>query len=197
MVSLNHKLRELFDQPTSVYAKPLARRIVLCLALFFFLMLILSTDFISDKVFFEVGQVSDRDVVSPRTISYVDMIKTKKLEAEVVGNVANIYDLDVSVIGKAEEHIDAIFKTTRLMMLEKATLSENEKYEKLQQALPVSIPNSLLTSLMNLDETAIINAQQQTKNIVQKYFERGIRVEDLEVTKKNIAAEGENLGVSL
>lgn len=100
-------------------------------------MLILSTDFISDKVSFSVGQVSDRDIVAPRTVTYVDMIKTKKLESEVVANVANIYDLDVSIIGKAEEHIEAVFKATRLVILEKGTFSEEQNNEKLQQALPI------------------------------------------------------------
>ena len=196
MVSLNNKLREFFVQPTSVYAKPLARRIVLCLALFFLLMLILSTDFISDKVSFSVGQVSDRDIVAPRTVTYVDMIKTKKLESEVVANVANIYDLDVSIIGKAEEHIEAVFKATRLVILEKGTFSEEQNNEKLQQALPISLPTPILTSLINLDEAGIVTAEQQVKNIVRRHFQRGIRVEDMEIVKKDIIIEGENLGLS-
>lgn len=102
MVSLNNKLQNFFVQPTNVYARTIARRIILSLAFFFLLMIILSTDFIADKVSFEVGQVSDRDVISPRTVVYVNAAKTKNLEMEVLASVANVYDIDVAITTRAE-----------------------------------------------------------------------------------------------
>ncbi|MDF2876482.1 MAG: rny 1, partial [Sporomusa sp.] len=118
MISVN-KLRGFFIQPTSMYARPLVRRIVLSFAFFSLFMLILSAEFIPDKVSLQVGQVSDRDVVSPRTISYVDTAKTKQLEAEVLASVPNVYDLDVSVMTKAEESIAGIFRSARNVITDK------------------------------------------------------------------------------
>ena len=86
MMSVN-RLRDLFVQPASIYARPLVRRIVLGLAFFSLFMLILSADFVPDKVSLDIGQVSDRDVIAPRTVSYVDTAKTKQLEAEVLASV--------------------------------------------------------------------------------------------------------------
>ena len=130
MVSLNNKLRDFFIQPTSIYAKPVARRMVLGLAFFFLFMIILSIDFISDKVSFEVGQVSDSDVISPKTIAYIDAAKTKNLELEVLASVANVYDFDVSVAIAAQDSVGAIFKTVRQVVLDKTFVSSEQQTEK-------------------------------------------------------------------
>jgi len=195
MISLNSKLRDFLVQPTSVYAKPVARRIVLGLAFFFLFMIILSTDFISDKVSFEVGQVSDRDIISPRTVAYVDSAKTKKLEAEVAASVANVYDIDVSVTGKVEDLVVSIFKAVRLVRLDKTLVSDEQKMGKIQEILMIPLSSNVLAELSTLDEKSLIIAEEQTKIILKKYFQRGIRDDDLEIAKKNIVIETEELGL--
>lgn len=127
VISLNNKLREFFTQPTSIYGKPIARRLVLGVAFFLLFMIILSSDFVSDKVSLEVGQVSDRDVIAPRTVAYVDVIKTKKFEDEVLASVANVYDLDVTAIAKAEENIGMIFSEAKQVVGNKELVSAEQK----------------------------------------------------------------------
>ncbi|MBP2626358.1 MAG: receptor with intracellular metal dependent phosphohydrolase [Firmicutes bacterium] len=195
MISLNSKLRDFFVQPTSVYAKPVARRIVLGLAFFFLFMIILSTDFISDKVSFEVGQVSDRDIISPRTVAYVDLAKTKKLEAEVLASVANVYDIDVAAIAKVEDFVGAIFKTVRMVLLDKTLVSTEQKMGKMQENLIIPLSNNVVAGLIALDERSIVIAEEQAKTILRKYFQRGIRDDDLEIARKNIVIETEELGL--
>ncbi len=195
MITLNNKVRDFFVQPTSVYAKPVARRIVLGLAFFALFMIILSTDFVSDKVSFEVGQVSDRDIISPKTVAYVDIAKTKKLEGEVLASIANVYDLDVVVTAKAEESVTDIFKATRVVVLDGNITSIEEKKEKLQQILEVKLPSNVIASLVNLNEKGIDNAEEQTKTILHKYFQRGIHDDDLDLARKHIVLETEELSL--
>lgn len=182
-------------QPDSIYAKPVARRIVLGLAFFFLFMIVLSADIIPDKVSFQVGQVSDRDVVAPRTISYVDNIKTKKLEAEVLASVANVYDLDVAVLTKAEENISAVFQSTRSILADKSLTTYEERLERIQKALPVSLPSLALNGLLSLDEAGLSKAEGHTSTLLRKYFQRGIRDDELNVTRKHIVIETEELGL--
>lgn len=196
MVSLNNKLRDFFVQPTSIYAKPVARRMVLGLAFFFLFMIILSTDFISDKVSVEVGQVSESDVISPRTVAYVDLAKTKKLELEVVASVANVYDFDVSVAANTEESVGVIFKTVRQAIQDGKLVSAEQKTAKVQELLTIPLPSSVVAGLVTLNEAALIDAEQQTKSILRKYFQRGIRDEELDVTRKYSAIEIEELGLA-
>lgn len=195
MISLNNRLREFFSDPANIYAKPTARRIVLGLAFFFLFMVILSADFIPDKVSFQVGQVSDRDIIAPRSVSYVDIGKTKKLESEVLASVANVYDLDINVASKADETVTAIFNTARPIALENS-LSVDEKSDKIQRSISITLPSAVISALANMNETELIKAEEQTRNILRKYFQRGIRDDDLDITRKHVVIETEELHLS-
>ncbi len=196
MLSLNNKLRNFLIQPTSIYARPVARRIVLGLAFFFLFMIILSADFIPDKVSFQVGQVSDRDIIAPRTVSYENTAKTKKLEDEVLASVTNAYDLDMAVMTKAEESVTTIFGIARTVKADKTLTSHEEKVEKLQDALQqYSLANAALQGIATLDDAGLAKAEEQSRAILRKYFQRGIREDELDTAKKNIVIEIEDLGL--
>ncbi|CUH94160.1 putative membrane protein [Propionispora sp. 2/2-37] len=196
MLSLNHnKLRNFFLQPASIYAKPILRRIVYGLAFFFVFIILLSTDFVSDKVSFQVGQVSDRDVVAPRTVSYVDAVKTKKLEEEVLNSIANVYDLDSSAMADAEESVAAIFSIARSVITDPVLLSREERINKLMQQLPINLPNTVLAGIIQLNEAELTSAQEQTKHLLQKYFQHGMRDDDIDLARKHIVIETEELGL--
>ncbi len=195
VISLNNKLREFFAQPTSLYGKPIARRLVLALAFFLLFMIILSSDFISDKVSLTVGQVSDRDVIAPKTVAYVDVIRTKKFEDEVLASVANVYDLDITVVAKAEENIGAIFNEARSVAANKDMVSAEQKAEKLQQSLSVPLPNTVIAGLVRLDAASMINAEEQAKTMLRKFFQRGIRDDDLDIARKHIVIQTEEMGL--
>ena len=195
MVSLNNKLHDFFVRPASVYNKPVARRIILGSAFFFLFMIILSMDFISDKVSFEVGQVSDRDIISPKTVTYVDLAKTKKLEADVLASVANVYDIDVAATTKVEDFTGAIFKAVRTVQLDKTLVSSSQKIQKIQENLIIPLTDNVVAAMITLDERSLVVAEEQAKTILRKHFQRGIREDDLEMTKKNIVIETEELGL--
>ncbi|MDR3592413.1 MAG: HDIG domain-containing protein [Negativicutes bacterium] len=195
MQSVPSKLRELFIQPNSLHARPITRRIVLGLAFFSLFMIILSTDFISDKIALQVGQVSDRDVLSPRTVSYVDTVKTKKLEAEVLASAASVYDLDVAVTAQAEEGVGAIFRTARSVVADSALTSPEQRADKLQALLAVSLPRTALIGLAGLDEPVLRQTEEQTRTILRKYLQRGVREDELDITRKYVVIEAEGLSL--
>lgn len=195
MLSLENKLRELFSQPNSLHSRPLSRRIVLVLAFFSLYMIILSADFIADKISFQVGQVSDRDVVAPRSVSFVDQIKTKKLEAEVMSSVSSVYDFDVALAAKAEDSAGAVFRVARTVAADKALTDPEKRLEKLQVSLPFPLPASAVSGLATMSEPDLAKIEEHTKNILRKYLQRGIREDDLDSARKQIALEVENLGL--
>ncbi|WP_373657457.1 HD family phosphohydrolase [Sporomusa acidovorans] len=157
-------------------------------------MLCLSADFIPEKISLEVGQVSDRDVIAPRTVSYVDSAKTKKLELEVMASVANVYDMDIAVMTKAEEDVKNIFHVAQAVQIDK-TLTIEQKKEKLTHELPVILSISVVNGLANLDEAGLVKAEDYTKSILRKYLQRGIRDDDLDIARKQVVLEAEELGL--
>lgn len=193
MPSLENKLRELFGQQNSLHARPVTRRIVLALVFFFLFMIVLSTDFITDKISFQVGQVSDRDVLAPRSVSYVDHVKTKKLEAEVLASVASVYDFDVTVAAKAEESAAAVFKAARAVAADKTLTDAEKRLEKLRSSLPISLPAATVSGLAAMSEADLASCEEHTKNILRKYLQRGIREDDFDDARKQIALEIESL----
>ncbi|MCE5284676.1 MAG: HDIG domain-containing protein [Pelosinus sp.] len=189
----NYKLRDFFMQPNSVYSRLVVRRIVLGLAFFLLFTVSLSAEFISDKVSLAVGEVSDRDIVAPRTVSYTDSIKTKKLEEKVVNSIANVYDLDLGAAANAEENIANVFKITRNILVDKANVNDEQKADKLQKELAVSVPSAVVTALIHLDEQDLTKAEEQAKTISRKYFQRGIREDDLDLVKSQVIADIDQL----
>jgi putative nucleotidyltransferase with HDIG domain len=195
MISIENKFREFFSQPSNMHARPLTRRIVLGLVFFSLFMLILSADFITEKVSLQVGQVSDRDVIVPRSVSYVDQIKTRKLEAEVLASVASVFDFDVTVAAKAEESTGAIFRAAKAVSADKALTSPEQRFERLNGSLPIPLPPAAVSGLIGLGDADLTKTEESTRNILRKYLQRGIREDDLESARKNIALETEALGL--
>lgn len=197
MLSLNNsKLRDFFLQPTSTYAKPIIRRMVLGLAFFFVFTVVLSADFVSDKVSFQIGQVSDRDILAPRTVSYVDTVKTKHLEEEVLSSIANVYDLDVSIMAKSDESVAAIFLIARSTLADTSLKTDEGKMGKISANMPVSLPQTAVAGLVQLNEADLMKAEEQVKLLLHKYFQRGIRDDDIDLARKHIVIETEELGLN-
>jgi membrane-associated HD superfamily phosphohydrolase len=195
MISLNTKLREIFS-PNSIYAGPIVRRFILGLVFFILFMVILSADFIQEKVSLTVGQVSDRDVISPRTVSYVNKAKTEKLESEVSSSVANVYDLDVSVVANAEDSVSSVFRLAKNVALDKTLVSDEQKQNKLHENLTLSLPQNVIGALSKLNETELAKTEESTRAILRKYLQRGIRDDDLDIARKQIVIETEEMGLS-
>ncbi len=179
-----YRIREVFALPTSMYAKPLARRMLLGLAFFCLFLLVLSADFVTDKVSLQEGQVSDRDIIATRTISYIDNTKTKKLEMEVLSSVTNVYDMDVNVLGKTEDNVATLFQSVR--RLDKV---------QLQQTLNISLSDPIWISVRNMDEKGIVTAQDVVLKELRKYLQRGIREDDLESVRKLVVDDIQKYGL--
>ncbi|MGL5514019.1 MAG: HD family phosphohydrolase [Sporomusa sp.] len=195
MMSANNRLRQIFVQQGSVYARPLVRRIVLFILFFALYMLSLSTDFIPDKFSLHAGQVSDRDVMAPRTASFVDNAKTKKLEMEVLDSVATVYDLDVAVIAKVDEDARAIFRETWLITDDQLLTTNEQKLAKLTPVLLDNLPAAVIHELISLDREELAQAEKYTLSILHEFLQRGIKADDLDNARKQVVLEAEKLGI--
>lgn len=195
MALIDNKMRDFFVHPTNKQSHLFARRILIVLAFFVSTMIALSADFISDKVSLQAGQVSDRDVIASRSVSYIDTAKTKKLEAEVLGSVATVYDLDVAVSAKSDEMVTVIFRSAQKVIADTALSTSEEKMNSLQSMLPVPLSISALAGLVNLDSAGLNKSNEYTVQLLHKYFQRGIRDDDLDALRKKIVIDVEEMGL--
>ena len=173
------------------------RKFILLLVFFVLNTVLLSADLLPDKVSLSVGQVSDRDVTAPRTVSFVDEARTKMLEAEVLSSVSNVYDLDMGAVSRAEEDVSRIFRSARAVVSDKnlAVAPLPEKITRLKGMLQGSGPEQTIALLPTFSIAELGQLEEQAKLILRKYLQRGIRDEELDNVRKLAVIDVEQLQV--
>ena len=156
---------------------------------------LLSMDFLPDKISLQVGEISDRDVIAPRTVSFVDVQRTKRLEAEVLASVANVFDLDLGAVGQAEEGVSQIFRLTRSVSADKSLKNRTEQIARLRGLVPDSLPDLTVAALMTFPANDLLQLEEHARGILRKYLQRGIRDEDLDIVRKQSVIDIEGLGL--
>ena len=170
MLSIHNKVRHMFLQPNSVYTRLITRRVVLSVVFFALLIVLLSADFLPGKVFLQVGQVSDHDVVAPKTMSYKNVAKTEKLQAEVIAGIGNIYNTDVTVIKRVEEQLTAISHAAGNILANSRVLTLEQRAEKLQNNITVELPKSVWPSMAVLDEAGLKQGSGTNQTGINEVF---------------------------
>jgi putative nucleotidyltransferase with HDIG domain len=183
-----------FTESASAKEHSPVRKILLFLLFFVLNTALLSMDFLPDKISLSVGQVSERDVVAPRTVSFIDEPRTKKLETEVLAGVANVYDLDTGAAVTAEEEVSRIFRSVRTVQSDKTLKNTEEKVNKFKGLMGGLLPDKTISFLPLLEPAEIDQLEEQARTILRKYLYRGIRNEELENVRKQAASDVEKLG---
>ena len=173
------------------------RKVILLLVFFVLNTVLLSADLLPDKVSLNVGQVSDRDVIAQRTVSFVDEARTKMLENEVLTSVANVYDLDMGAVTRAEDAVSQIFKSARMVQADKnlASMPLPERVNRLKNLLPGVGPEQSIELLPTFSLPELNQLEEHAKAIPRKYLQRGIRDEDLDNVRKLAVMDIEQLGL--
>ena len=170
------------------------RKIAFFLLFFVLNTALLSIDFLPDKVSLTLGQVSDRDVIAQRTVSFVDEPRTRKLETEVLASVANVYDLDTGAAATAEDDVSRIFRSVRSVLSDKQLVRPEEKLGKLRSLLAGVLPEQTMVSLLTFSTAELEALEENSRTILRKYLYRGIRDEEIDSVRKQAIADAEKLG---
>jgi len=162
-----------------------ARRTALGAWLWFFIMLVLAVDFSMEKVDFEPGQVSDRDIVSPRTVSYVDELRTQKLKDDMLASIVDVYDIDVGVLERKEDYLEQVFDG----ILASAALKKEEKEARLRDVNRLSLSDETISALAALSGEDVQQLRTWTLGMLKRYLQRGIKPEELEAARRQAGIE--------
>lgn len=174
------------------YNKAFLRRSGMVGMLFVVLVVVLSANLFVGSVSLTEGEVSDRDIVAPRTTSYIDVKKTKQLEAEVISSVANVYDLDMTVTKRADESIAVLFAALQSEAVQSAD-SWKKSVSLAQEAVGESVSKEMIEGLLALSAEERKTVQDSTKTLLHQYFQRGIHANEVDLMKQSMAKEAEKL----
>ena len=157
---------------------------------FFFLlfMVVIFIDLATAKIDFVVGDVSNRDIVAPKTISYIDEVKTTELKNEMLSTVVDVYDFDINILPRTISKLDGLFN---LLAESKVVTSEDllsadsetrlKKFSKENQLFLSENSRKVLLAENDNDKSFIY---LNSKLLLENYLQRGISDKDLELNKK-------------
>lgn len=182
----------------NINSYPMLKRILLAGAFLFLVLVIVVADVIPERIAVEEGEVSDRDIIAPRTVSYVNEEKTKKLESEVLEGVADVYDMDVSVLLKSEDQVNGIFNALQNVVSTKefSTVTVEEqavlKHKALSDVISIGISKDTVNFLIYANMNSIENTKINTIAFLRKYLQRGIHADEISLVKKHLAIDLES-----
>ncbi|HDK26925.1 MAG TPA: HDIG domain-containing protein [Candidatus Atribacteria bacterium] len=182
------------------------QKIILFFATLIIFILILSINFFPDKIVLKEGQISSRDILSPKTVEFIDLEATQNLKEKAAKSIKEVYDLNLANIKNAEKQIDNIFLKIKEY---KKTLTESSNYvninaenverltdEELKKIareiiedLGININENIIVSCFRLDDLSLEKINRDIKNTVRKIMEQGIKESDLESAKKRLVRE--------
>ncbi|MTI81474.1 MAG: HDIG domain-containing protein [Firmicutes bacterium] len=117
-------------------------------AIFFVLIfsLLLSLEFFTSKVDLQVGDVASYDIQAPRTVEYIDPVRTAELRRQAAEEVEKVYTIDDQITLAVQSEItDLIDKIS--MVVTNDTLTREEKVSELKEVIPFTLSGEVLNNL--------------------------------------------------
>ncbi|ADL12160.1 HD family phosphohydrolase [Acetohalobium arabaticum] len=187
------------------------------IVVFLVLTLILTIDFIPNQVNLEVGQVSPKDVVAPKTIEYVDKEKTEELKQKAAQSVSKVYIEKGNVINKVQIELSNLFQVVRKYNdiiaesnkneenkqnndeeteTSSQKLSKTKKIKQIKEEIEIDVSDQVIGRLLEVDRNTFDYIEEKTNNIVIKYVKRGIKSDVLNEIREQMKADVESLSAS-
>jgi len=170
------------------------RRGVAALIFFVALTLLISVEFMPQKVNLVVGQVSPTDVFAPRSIIFEDKIKTEEARNLAATQIEKQYITDPRVSVDVQQNISALIDAVGTIQSNKE-LSEDAKVSKLQEVIPfdltsdtvklLALPNPENLNRMEAGLTAMVTRTMESQ--------QGVTQENIDDIEAGLIAEIKNL----
>ncbi|MBO8136712.1 MAG: HDIG domain-containing protein [Desulfotomaculum sp.] len=159
-------------------------------AVFFMLIftLLLSLDFFSGKVDLKEGDVAPYDIKAPRSVEYIDPIRTAELRQQAAEKVEKVYVTDDQVTLEVQkEIIDLTDKITLIQVDEKISLEE--KVAKIKQIIPFTLSEEALNTLAVASPDSLRQVRDEVNELVADRMIKGIEREELDKASDELIAK--------
>ncbi|SMB90984.1 hypothetical protein SAMN00017405_1396 [Desulfonispora thiosulfatigenes DSM 11270] len=163
------------------------RRLLSITVFFFITMVILSIHFLPERVPLEEGQVSPKDIIAKRYLTFENEDATEQKRFEVTSHVKDEYVLKEEVLNNTIGEMGTIFSEI-LAITADINRTDNEKIASLKN-LNLSLSNTEWNKIIALDPIKINALSNHTKSILNKVFAKGVKSEDIKFAKSRAVAE--------
>ncbi|AGB41798.1 putative domain HDIG-containing protein [Halobacteroides halobius DSM 5150] len=176
------------------YKNKLFQQLVWGIFVFLVLALLITIDFLPDRVDLEVGQVSDNDIKAPKTIKYIDHKRTEELKEEAADAVSKVYEEDVTVLREIKKEVNHFFALVKDFRKRDSKLEIRVSNIKARTKLRLARED--YTYLLKLKLEKINNLKEDILAILVKYLTRGVKSDYLAQVKEQMKREVSKIGRS-
>ncbi|MBC7321007.1 HDIG domain-containing protein [bacterium] len=164
-----------------VFSKVIKSREIIWIVVFLFYFGVLVSDFLPASINIEVGQVSPTDIISPRTMEFIDEERTEQLREQAVKEVKPVYELDTMVELQAIDEITRFFN-----ILERAQV---KNFVELKRILPIRLTDDVVKVLFSLRRDQIHRLRSYVTQSVRGVLSKGISPQNLSIVDQLIESE--------
>lgn len=164
------------------------RRAAAALILFLLLTVLVGIEFIPEQVNLVENQVSPRTVKAPRTVTFEDTLKTRKMREEAAARIPPQYDYDPQVGTAVQNEIEALINRVK-EVLAGPHLTASQRVARLKEVLPFPMPEDALGALARSSPATLETVRQGTLRVVAEIYIQpgGVARENLSRAKQQAA----------
>ncbi|MFW5979777.1 MAG: HD family phosphohydrolase [Halanaerobiales bacterium] len=160
------------------------------------LSVIITIDLFPGQDTLNVGQVSNQDIIAPRTTTFIDEERTEELREMAAESAPGVYEEKQNVENDIKKKIDNLFqlsleiKETEVEDSEQSSNSENKTEElanKLREESELDLSDETTKLLITGDEDLINELHETTNSIMDRQLEQRILPDELDDIKEEMA----------
>ncbi|MBN1467463.1 MAG: HDIG domain-containing protein [Fusobacteriaceae bacterium] len=157
------------------------------LMLFLICLSVLSSKLSYVKNIYKKGTVIEKDIIAPRSISYIDEDKKRNLVDKIISDVDDVYVRDKSIELITYDKINSFFED-----LKKASL-EQSSYSEYLKRLELNLSEDELKRILEPEDIEIV--KKETIKKVEELYKEGVKDDTLSINNalNNVKLTGDNL----
>lgn len=149
-----------------------SRRRVVAVCVFLFVVALISVEISPFGYRILAGKPSPRDVVAPRTVQYIDEVKTDEQRKAAAEAVQDVYIRDNNVAGQVEKNLEEFFAAVEMVDVMNGTLQE--KVDRLVGMFPGGIDASEVEDMLSMQVQQRHSVQDASLEVTRRVMEERV-----------------------
>lgn len=171
-----------------VFKNTTVKKVGIALATFFLVTVILSLNFLPNRLNLKPGDVAPKTIKAPRSIEFEDKLKTQALKRQAANSVGKVHDEDPDAYAATIADIDTAFNKIKSIQAQ-TNADLNTKVERLRTELGLDLSPAVYKALISSNPAVLQALHEKVKGIVNKAMEVGISEENLAAAKSRLNSE--------
>lgn len=174
----------------SFFSKTVVKQIIIGIVFTISLYLITVGNIAPEKITVKIGDVAPDDIRATKDI--IDENATERLKQEAMDRVESRYRVDTSIQVKVKNEIKKFFEMIKeIQNMEETTLVK--KAATLEQQSNIKLTENDYNAAIRLSDESLLTLESNIYEIVTQIMGFGIKEEELEYEKQNVAKNFDNL----